>query len=39
MDKALPLTLEDGELFGQGERMWEFACWKKKEATEGNRPQ
>jgi hypothetical protein len=38
MDKALPLTLEDGELFGQGEGMWEFACWKKKVATEGNRP-
>jgi hypothetical protein len=38
MGKALPLTLEDGEIFGQGEGMWEFACWKKKEAIEGNRP-
>jgi hypothetical protein len=38
MDRALPVTLEDGELFGQGEGMWEFACWKKKDTTESNRP-
>ncbi|PSN44621.1 hypothetical protein C0J52_10017 [Blattella germanica] len=30
MDKTLPLTLEDGENFGEGEGMWDFACFKKK---------
>ncbi|XP_069696013.1 organic cation transporter protein-like isoform X2 [Periplaneta americana] len=32
MNKALPLTLADGEDFGEGEGIWEFACCKKEES-------
>ncbi|KAJ9595127.1 hypothetical protein L9F63_013602, partial [Diploptera punctata] len=31
MDKTLPLTLEDGEYFGEGEKIWDFACCKKEQ--------
>ena len=34
MDKTLPLTLEDGEYFGEGEGVWEFACCKKNPEKE-----
>lgn len=26
LHRALPVTLEDGELFGEDEKVWEFAC-------------
>jgi hypothetical protein len=39
MGKPLPHTLEDGELYGEGEGMLEFMCWKAKEEAEDNRPQ
>ncbi|KAJ9595124.1 hypothetical protein L9F63_013599, partial [Diploptera punctata] len=38
LDRTLPVTLEDGEAFGEGEKIWEFA-WnrrdKKKKDVEG----
>nr|CAD7429238.1 unnamed protein product [Timema monikensis] len=30
LNKTLPVTLEDGESFGEGEGFWEFSCSKKK---------
>ncbi|XP_044765758.1 organic cation transporter protein-like [Coccinella septempunctata] len=29
LNKVLPVTLEDGELFGEGEGIFEFSCFKK----------
>nr|CAD7395569.1 unnamed protein product [Timema cristinae] len=34
MDKSLPRTLQDGETFGEGEGIWDFAFLKKRKLTE-----
>nr|CAD7463472.1 unnamed protein product [Timema tahoe] len=34
MDKSLPRTLKDGETFGEGEGIWDFAFLKKRKLTE-----
>ncbi|CAG2058538.1 unnamed protein product [Timema podura] len=31
LDKELPQTLQDGENFGMGQRLWDFPCVKKPE--------
>ncbi|PSN44622.1 hypothetical protein C0J52_10016 [Blattella germanica] len=36
LDKTLPVTLEDGEAFGEGEGIWEFAWCKKDKKVENN---
>jgi hypothetical protein len=33
MNKALPRTLEEGEIFGEGEGMCEFACCKRRRSV------
>ncbi|CAH1983512.1 unnamed protein product [Acanthoscelides obtectus] len=31
LDQELPQTLHDGEMFGKGQRIWDFPCTKKQE--------
>nr|CAD7402788.1 unnamed protein product [Timema cristinae] len=33
LDKELPQTLQDGENFGLGQRLWDFPCVKKPEVS------
>lgn len=35
-NKALPQTLEEGENFGVGEDVWDFACCKRKLEIRGS---
>ncbi|XP_050515589.1 organic cation transporter protein [Diabrotica virgifera virgifera] len=34
LDQELPQTLQDGENFGLGQKMWDFPCIKSREAEE-----
>lgn len=33
MNKALPQTLEEGEIFGEDEGVWDFACCKRRRSS------
>lgn len=34
LNRTLPVTLEDGEMFGKGEKFYHFACFDKYGTTE-----
>lgn len=34
LNRTLPVTLEDGEQFGEGEKFYHFACFDRNGSTE-----